>query len=214
MIVIWLSLLGALILLDKYAIGEFGISQPIIAGAIIGALYGDIKTGIYVGALFQMIFLANLPIGRDVPPDAQAAGIAGCGSYFVFRHMSQLEPNLIIVLLIGILAAVYGSFLDILARRINEQAYYRFLRNKSCLFLCHFSGIVTSFFRGVALFLPLFTVVSLMQFGIFTYKFDTELLMILLIALGIANGIYLFFRKKSIYFLIIGSLCALAYFVF
>jgi mannose/fructose/N-acetylgalactosamine-specific phosphotransferase system component IIC len=36
--VILLSLLGALIILDKYALGEFGISQPIITGTIILSL--------------------------------------------------------------------------------------------------------------------------------------------------------------------------------
>ncbi|MGB9720009.1 MAG: PTS sugar transporter subunit IIC [bacterium] len=211
--ILLLTLFGALVLLDKYAVGEFGISQPIVAGVIIGAFCGDLRTGIFIGALFQMIFLANLPIGRDVPPDAQAAGIAGCGSYFIMKQVNQSEPNLVIIFLTGILAAVLGSFLDTLVRRLNEQFYYRFLRDKSCLSLCHFTGILTSFLRGVILLLPIFAIVSVLRFEILTSSFSKEFLMIVIVALGIANGIYLFIREKGFYLFVIGVLCGLAFFV-
>ncbi|MEO0184813.1 MAG: PTS sugar transporter subunit IIC [candidate division WOR-3 bacterium] len=211
--ILLLTLFGALILLDKYAVGEFGISQPIIAGTIIGLLCGDLRTGIFIGALFQMIFLANLPIGRDVPPDAQAAGIVGCGSYFIIKQVNQAEPNLVIVFLIGMLGAVLGSALDTLVRKLNERLYYQFLRDKSCLFLCHFTGIFTSFLRGVILLLPIFVIVSVLRFDIITSSFSKEFLMIVMVALGIANGIYLFLRKQCFYFFVIGVLCALVFFV-
>jgi len=213
MTILGLSLLGAIILLDKYAIGEFGISQPIIAGTIIGGLSGDIRTGIFIGALFQMIFLANLPIGRDVPPDAQGAGIAGCGSYFILKQINQAEPNLIIIFLVGILASILGSFFDIFVRHINEQLYYRFLRNNSRLYLYHFLGILTSFLRGMVLLLALFAIVNILRFPIITESVNKEFLMIIVVSLSIANGIYLYLRKQSFYFLIIGALCTLAFFV-
>ncbi len=211
MIILALGIIGAIILLDKYAIGEFGISQPLIAGTIIGALCGDISAGIFIGALFQMIFLANLPIGRDVPPDAQAAGIAGCGSYFILKQINQSEPNFIIVFFIGILASILGSMLDIFVRRINEQLYYRFLRNKSSLSFYHLAGILTSFLRGIIIFLPLFAIVNFIQFPV--GSINKEFLMIVVVALSIANGIYLYFKRSSFPFLIIGVLCALAFFV-
>lgn len=213
MMILGISVLGAIILLDKYTIGEFGISQPIIAGMIIGAVCGDVRTGIFIGALFQMVFLANLPIGRDVPPDAQAAGIAGCGSYFILKQMSNAEPNFIIIFFIGILASILGSVLDIGVRRINEQLYYRFLRSKSSLSFYHLSGIFTSFLRGMIIFLPLFAIVNLMRFLLLTGPDNKEFIMIVVVALSIANGIYLYFRKTCFPFLIIGVLCALVYFV-
>uniref|UniRef100_A0A7C6AFF7 PTS sugar transporter subunit IIC n=1 Tax=candidate division WOR-3 bacterium TaxID=2052148 RepID=A0A7C6AFF7_UNCW3 len=214
MMVISLTLLGALILLDKYAFGEFGISQPIVAGAIIGALCGDAKTGIFVGALFQMVFLANLPIGKDIPPDAQAAGIAGCGSYFLLKSSNQTEPNLMIVFLIGILVSILGSSLDIIVRRINEGLFYRFLRDHKKLYICHFAGVGTAFIRGLVLLLPLFFLVSIIRFPVSGAAFNKEFLLIIIVSLGIANGIYLYFKRQSFYFLVIGVICALAYFVF
>lgn len=213
MIIIGLTILGAIILLDKYTIGEFGISQPIIAGTIIGILCGNTNTGIFIGALFQMVFLANLPIGRDVPLDAQAGGVAGCSSYFILRKIGQFEPNFIVVFFIGLLAAILGSMLDIYMRRINEQLYYRFLRNKSSLSFYHLSGILTSFMRGIILFLPLFVIVNFLKFLPIKTAINKEFLMIVVVSLCIANGIYLYSKKNCLFFFILGALCSLAYFV-
>ncbi len=214
MIVILLTLLGALILLDKYAIGEFGIAQPIVAGTIIGAFCGDVRIGIFIGAMFQMIFLANLPIGKDVPPDAQAAGIAGCGSYFLLKNANQNEPNLMIILLIGILVSVMGNYLDIIVRRMNEVLFYRFLRDNKKLYICHFAGILTAFLRGIVLLLPIFALANLIRLSIPGTTFNKEFLYIVIVSLGIANGMYLYFKRQSFYFFVIGVICALVYFVF
>lgn len=212
MMIFWLSALGAIILLDKYAIGESGISQPIIAGTIIGALCGDIRTGIFIGALFQMIFLANLPIGRDVPPDAQAAGIAGAGSFFILKQINQVEPSFIIIILVGILASILGSALDISIRHINERLYYQFLRNQASLSFCHLSGTLTAFLRGIILFLPLFAIVGLLRFPLIKASVNKEILMLIVVGLCIANGIYLYGKKNSFIFFIIGVLCTLVFF--
>ncbi|MEO0095047.1 MAG: PTS sugar transporter subunit IIC [candidate division WOR-3 bacterium] len=214
MIVLFLVFIGAIILLDKYTIGEFGVSQPIIAGTIIGALCGDLKSGIFIGALFQMLFLANLPIGKDVPPDAQAAGIAGCGSYFVIKVIHKTEPNLIIIFLIGILTAVLGSFLDVLVRRVNEKFYHWFLRDKRQLNFSHMTGVGVSLIRGVILFALIFGIVSIIGAPVGGLTFNKEFLMVLVASLGIANGIYLYLRKQSFYAFLLGLICALVYFVF
>ncbi len=213
MIVIGLSLLGAFILLDKYAIGEFGVSQPIVSGTIIGALCGDISMGIYIGALLQLIFLANLPIGKDVPPDANGAGIAGCGSYFIMKGTGNAEPNLIVIFLVAMLAAIIGSLLDSFIRRMNEQFYYLYLRHRSNLLFYHFCGVGTSFLRGMVLLMPMFAVVSALNLPPFMDSLSKEFVTIIVVAFGVANGLYLFLRRNSYYYVIIGLLCTLAFFV-
>jgi mannose/fructose/N-acetylgalactosamine-specific phosphotransferase system component IIC len=212
--IILITLIGAIILMDKYAIGEFGISQPIISGTIIGALCGDIKTGILIGSLFQLLFLANLPIGKDVPPDAQAGSIAGCGSYFIQKLIYQIEPNLMMVFLVGILGSILGNFFDVLVRRTNEQLYYLFLRDKRKLIIYHLLGILTSFFRGFILFLFIFSIISMIKFPPGIKGLNKEILVLIIIALGIANGIYLYLRKPAIYFFFAGVICALIFFIF
>ncbi|MCX7995230.1 MAG: PTS sugar transporter subunit IIC [candidate division WOR-3 bacterium] len=212
--ILLLALIGALLLLDKYAFGEFGLSQPVIAGTIIGSLCGDVATGIFIGALFQMVFLANLPIGKDVPPDAQAAGIAGAGSYFILKETNQSEPNLMVVVLVGILISVLGSLLDTMVRRVNEKLFYQFLRDNRKLYACHFTGLFFSFLRGMILFLPTFLFVNLLKAPpILQTDYNKEFLLIVIVSLGIANGIYLYLKRESFYFLILGVLCTLVFFV-
>jgi mannose/fructose/N-acetylgalactosamine-specific phosphotransferase system component IIC len=38
--ILLLSILGGIVLLDKQAIGEFGVSQPIVACPLIGFIFG------------------------------------------------------------------------------------------------------------------------------------------------------------------------------
>jgi mannose/fructose/N-acetylgalactosamine-specific phosphotransferase system component IIC len=206
---ILISLAGAVILLDKYAIGEFGISQPIVSGAVLGAIFGDMRTGILLGAVFQLVFLGGLPIGRDVPPDAQGAGIAGCGSYFLLRTSAAHETAFVCAAVLGILAGVLGSVIDISIRQYNERLYYRFLRDDRKLELCHLAGILTSFLRNLMLLLPVFVFASF-----FTapplLRLKTESFLLAVVAVGMANALSLFVRKNTSYLFILGLACGLA----
>ncbi len=142
---ILLSVIGSVIILDKYAFGEFGISQPIIAGAIIGALFGDLQTGIFIGAMLQLIFLVGLPIGRDIPPDGQAAGVIGTGSYFLLRVANHAGHALCLALILALISAIIGGALETFVRRHNEKLYHLFMKKQKILYLYHFFGFIPAF---------------------------------------------------------------------
>jgi len=61
LIIAVLCVLSGLLMLDKYSVGEFGVSQPLV----------------------------ELPIGRKVPLDAQAAGISGAVAFFTMRILAN-----------------------------------------------------------------------------------------------------------------------------
>ena len=211
--IVILSLIGALVILDKYAIGEFGISQPIISGLIFGAIFGRIPEGIFLGSVFQLIFLGGLPIGRDIPPDGQGAGLAGCGSYFLLRGSNTPETALLGAVILGLSISIIGGMLEIYFRKFNEKLYYNFMRNESCLITCHLAGLATAFLRGFILLLPVFfiaQVIILPKLALLT----RELIMIIAVSIGVANGVYLFVKKNTIIYLVLGILCALVSFVF
>lgn len=209
-----LSFIGAVIILDKYAFGEFGISQPIISGTIFGAISGDISQGIFLGGLFQLVFLGGLPIGRDIPPDAQGAGIAGCGSYFLLKGLNSNGAALFGAVVLGLLAGILGGVLEIYTRRYNEKLYYQFMKTEDCLRVCHLLGILTAFFRGLVLLVPIFLFAKIIRLPQIFPEFARELLLVIAASLGMANGIYLFVRRSTIIYSIIGVLCALALLVF
>jgi mannose/fructose/N-acetylgalactosamine-specific phosphotransferase system component IIC len=214
MIVALLTILGSLIMLDKYAFGEFGISQPLITGTIIGGICGDIYTGIYLGAMFQLIFLGGLPIGRDIPPDGQTAGIIGTGSYFLLRNLNADGHALFVAVLIALLAAIIGGAFDVFARRFNERLYHCYMQGTRSLYLCHLSGLATAFIRSLCLLLPVFVVMhSLMIPKVFP-QLSRDLVLIGALSIGIAHALFLFIKKSKVVYVIIGGICGLVLLVF
>ncbi len=212
--IIALTLLGALILLDKYAIGEFGLSQPVISGIILGAVFGDIKSGILLGSALQLIFLTGLPIGRDIPPDAQGAGVAGCGAYFILLGSNSPKTALFVAVILGLLSGVYGIALEIWVRQENEKLFYRFMRSEENLVLYHLAGIATSFLRGIILLLPVFLVASLIHIRYESITLNLTLFIALIVGTGMANGILLFMKKKNLSYFVLGLVCSLILLVF
>jgi len=211
---ILLSLLGAFILLDKYALGEFGVSQPIVAGTIIGAIFGDMWFGIFLGAMIQLVFLGGLPIGRDIPPDGQAAGIITVTSYFLLRNSNSLGHSLFVAVVLGLAGGAAGGVLDVYARRINEKLYHRFVQHEESLYICHAAGLLTAFGRGVCLFLPIFVFCRLFVVPDIVPQITRDTLTIIGMSLGLANGFYLFVKVKTAIYLLIGGICGLALVVF
>jgi mannose/fructose/N-acetylgalactosamine-specific phosphotransferase system component IIC len=211
---ILLSIVGAVIMLDKYAFGEFGISQPIIAGTIIGALFGDIQSGIFIGAMLQLIFLVGLPIGKDIPPDGQAAGVIGTGSYFLLRIMNQPGHALCLALILALISAIIGGAMEVIARRRNERLYHLFMRKEKHLYLYHFFGFIPAFLKNFILILPIFLLANYLRIPQQFPQLSRELLTIIGLSVGFANAIYLFFKKTTVVYVILGALCGLALLVF
>ena len=55
--------------------------QPIVTGAVIGLILGDLNTGLLVGGTYQLMTIGNMPIGGAQPPNAVIGGIM-CGAAF------------------------------------------------------------------------------------------------------------------------------------
>lgn len=211
---ILISIIGAVILLDKYAFGEFGISQPLVTGVIIGALFGDIKMGIFLGAMLQLVFLGGLPIGRDIPPDGQLAGIIGSGAFFLLRTANLSGHALLIAVLFALLAAVVGGTLDIFARHFNTKLFYIFLKKKNQLSTYHLLGLATAFIRGLCIFLPFFILASIIIVPTQFPRMSQDLFAVICLSLGLANAVYLFVKKSTVVYAIVGGLCGLVWVVF
>lgn len=84
--VLFISFVGGLIGLDRTAFGQFMISQPIVSGPLIGWIYGNVVAGLLIGAVLELLWVMDMPIGTFVPADstiaavwAAAASIIGAG---------------------------------------------------------------------------------------------------------------------------------------
>lgn len=63
--------------------------QPIVTGTVIGAILGDVQTGLIVGGTYQLMTIGNMPVGGAQPPNAVIGGIMAT----VFAVSSKLQPE-------------------------------------------------------------------------------------------------------------------------
>lgn len=101
------SFAGAVIGLDRTAAGQFMFSEPIVAAPIIGWMLGDITSGLVIGAVLELIWLLDLPVGTFVPADSTIAAIFAVSSA-VLGSQGEVKPHTLgfCILLSTVLAPV------------------------------------------------------------------------------------------------------------
>jgi len=73
--IILVSIIGGLLSLDVSAWGQIMVSRPIVCGPLIGFLLGDLKTGLIIGALLELIWINVISVGAAIPPDATIVAV-------------------------------------------------------------------------------------------------------------------------------------------
>lgn len=86
--IILVFIVSFIVAIDQFDLLE-SLYQPIVTGAIIGAILGDLKTGLIVGGTYQLMTIGNMPVGGAQPPNAVIGGIMAT----VFAVSSGLETT-------------------------------------------------------------------------------------------------------------------------
>lgn len=76
-----------IVAIDQFSFLE-SLYQPIVVGPVIGAILGDMNTGLVVGGTYQLIQIGSMPIGGAQPPNAVIGGIMAT----VFAVSLKTEP--------------------------------------------------------------------------------------------------------------------------
>ena len=131
--------------------------QPIVTGAVIGLILGDLNTGLIVGGTYQLMTIGNMPIGGAQPPNAVIGGIMAA----VFAISLDLDPNLAVATAIPFaLLGQYGvtlfftirsGFMDIFrgyAAKANPKGIVMWTWISMAILGLIFACIVTLFFIG------------------------------------------------------------------
>lgn len=77
-----------IVAIDQFSFLE-SLYQPIVSGAVVGAILGDLQTGLVVGGTYQLMTIGNMPVGGAQPPNAVIGGIMAV----VFAVSSGLEAS-------------------------------------------------------------------------------------------------------------------------
>ena len=116
------SLVGALLSLDRTAAFQSMIAQPIITAPIIGYILGDITVGIMIGAALELLWLCVLPLGAFIPPDENIATtlVTSCTILGMTKlHIHDVHSFIVLNILLLIPTAYVGRIIDNWVRNLN-----------------------------------------------------------------------------------------------
>jgi PTS system mannose-specific IIC component len=101
------------------------LERPLVFGAILGLVLGDVQSGIAVGLFFELFWLDLIPAGTYIPPNAL---LSVCITLGLIRHY-QLEGagECLPALILGIPGAYIGAWLERMHRSWQDRGYNRLL---------------------------------------------------------------------------------------
>lgn len=113
---LWQALLIALLgflgsIYGTFCLGTMGgwntIGRPLVAGALIGLILGDVKTGILIGAAIQGLYIGLVTPGLSMPGDVNFAAYIGIPLAIVSSASPEYAVSLSVPLSFLGVAAVY-----------------------------------------------------------------------------------------------------------
>lgn len=140
---------GVLVGVDLVSVPQMMISRPLVAGAVAGAIIGDVGSGIVIGAVLELFALEILPIGAVRYPDFGPAAVGAV-------YAAGAEGGWGVALVIGLLVAYVGEWSLQGLRRLNAMDVRRRAAaidagDPRSIRAVHLRGITRDVVRSVAL---------------------------------------------------------------
>jgi len=114
---ITVAFLGGVIGLDRRAILQVMISNPLVAATLVGVWLGEPVLGLQVGAVISLLWLYELPVGASVPPDDTLIALVTA-----FLAVSLTAGGEVTVPAAAMVALLWATPFGILARRLDVAA--------------------------------------------------------------------------------------------
>lgn len=161
--ILLIAAVGAIVGLDRTALGQFMVSQPIVAAPFTGWILGDATAGLVIGALLEMIWLLDMPVGTFVPADSTIAAIVATAIAVLGSAEGTAPPG---VMGFSILVTAVMAPVTMLADRIIRNQNTRFAvwalnaavpDTEQRLVAAHLAGLAVFFLKFFLLLLVLIT---------------------------------------------------------
>jgi PTS system mannose-specific IIC component len=107
--------------LDLVSVPQMRIARPLVAGAVAGAMLGDIGTGLRLGVVFELLQHDILPMGAVRYPEYGPATVAGVTAAHAAGGILGLGLGAVVGLLTGLLGGASIHWV----RRLNASAVRR-----------------------------------------------------------------------------------------
>jgi PTS system mannose-specific IIC component len=146
--IVQISLLGGLLGLDGTSVGQFMVSRPIVAGAMIGWVLGEPVLGITVGAVLELYLLVSFPTGGARFPEGSTATIVAVAAAAGSDGVGAIPLAIGVGLVWGQLGGATISGLRHLNSRLVPEPGDA-THGPSRIASAHLAAIVLDFVRGV-----------------------------------------------------------------
>jgi mannose/fructose/N-acetylgalactosamine-specific phosphotransferase system component IIC len=116
------SLLMAVISLDVSAVGQFMLCRPIAIGPLVGWLCGYPEIGLEMGALIELIWIGDLPVGAHLPMDLSI--LAGTSVAFACELCGgKYPPEAVMTYALGVVIplAALGTEVEVILRKFHVR---------------------------------------------------------------------------------------------
>ena len=117
-----IAVVGGLVAFDTTVAGQFMISQPLISATLAGYLFGHPETGIFIGALMQLMWLKLIPAGGSAYLNGNLGTVAALSVFALSVHEIGASENalLLFALLYGMAASYVFGHLTVMQRNLNS----------------------------------------------------------------------------------------------
>ena len=115
--IVLLAIVTFFFAIDQFSLTEI-VYRPIIACPIIGAILGDVDSGLVVGGTYELMMVGNMPVGGAQPPNAVLGSVvamifavkakmdinAALGACMIFATFGQYVVTLTFTIMSGLMA--------------------------------------------------------------------------------------------------------------
>jgi mannose/fructose/N-acetylgalactosamine-specific phosphotransferase system component IIC len=117
-----ITLLLGFLSLDATAVGQFMLSRPVAVGALVGLLTGHPEVGLLVGALVELIWIGEVPVGSHLPADLLIlAGVATALAAELVKGGAPPEAAMTFAIGTAIPLAILSTELEGILRRLHVR---------------------------------------------------------------------------------------------
>lgn len=103
--------------------GWYTLTRPLVSGFIIGLILGDVSTGILVGVAVQVVFIALVTPGGQMPQDLNAAAYIGVTlGVMAVKGGATIESAVAISTAVGAIGTIFHNFMMLSNSFWNHRA--------------------------------------------------------------------------------------------
>ncbi|MBI5683175.1 MAG: PTS sugar transporter subunit IIC [Deltaproteobacteria bacterium] len=154
------SIAGGVISLDRSAAFQIMISRPIVAGPLIGIVCGSLTIGIVIGAILELLWIGDLPVGGHIPSHETAAVVIAVAIAASMKGVLPEKGLIGLCILMVIPFAVVCQKADELVRKFNKYYYFKTIESIE-------SGSVSGVWRFNIMAILTLLVINILIFFIF-----------------------------------------------